>query len=509
MRYFRLLKVPNTFDPDDLRMRQILNIVLLALVIISFIALITTFTYNETPAEVIRDSDSSLIVFGSTGMLIACVILIFLNRSARMPKGVVGWILIIVLIAVIATSDSPHELTSGRSLIFWFLPIVLSVIVLPPESVFIVDVIVFVLFVLFGRSWESLNIYALFVIGLTSLLAWLGMSIAQRALRDARNEAEKNRAILNGVADGVVVLNANDQVVLANPSALNMMGSAIARFNSITDHYSPRSEAKREDRKEVGGRILSFSWSNVVEVGNVAIVRDISRQVEVERAKDAILGVVSHEMRTPLAAILGYAEVMLYMPEPSTELPERIRANAQRMIALVDDLLDHAQIQARTLKMRKERFSPASLANTVYELLFARANENGVTLNFRIDESLPAALIGDSQRYQQILTNLLGNAIKFTNKGGQVDVSIAPTTSGYWQIVVRDTGIGIPPARLEDIFEPFRRASDYDTRKYQGAGLGLSIAKKIAQLAGGDISVTSIVGEGSTFTVTLPMEIDG
>jgi signal transduction histidine kinase len=495
MKIFRRLNVPNTFDPDDLRMRQILNIVLLALAIISFIALITTFTYGETPAELLRDSDSRLIVFGSACMLIICVTLIILNRSTRMPKGVVGWILVVMLTAVIAASDHPRELTTGRSVIFWFLPVLLSVVVLPPASVFVVDVIVFIFFALFGRSWEQLNIYAMFVIGFTSLLAWLGMSIAQRALRDARNEAEKNRAILNGVADGVVVLNSNDQVVLANPSALSMMGSAISRFTSILDY----------DRQEVGGRILSFHWSNVEGVGNVAIVRDISRQVEVERAKDAILGVVSHEMRTPLAAILGYSEVMLHTPEPSPELSERIRANAQRMISLVDDLLDHAQIQSGTLKMRKERFSPSSLANTVYELLSARANENGVVLNFHIAESLPAVLIGDSQRYQQILTNLVGNAIKFTNKDGRVDVSIAPARDASWQMIVKDTGIGIPPARLVDIFEPFRRASDYDTRKYQGAGLGLSIARKIAQLAGGDIGVTSSVGEGSTFTVTLPM----
>jgi signal transduction histidine kinase len=406
--------------------------------------------------------------------------------------------LIIVLIAVIAISDHPHELTSGRSLIFWFLPIVLSVIVLPAASVFIVDIVVFVLFALFGRSWESLNIYALFVIGLTSLMAWLGMSIAQRALRDARNEAEKNRAILNGVADGVVVLNANDQVVLANPAALHMLGSAIARFASTAN----------EDRKEVGGRVLSFNWRDVKDVGNVAIVRDISRQVEVERAKDAILGVVSHEMRTPLAAILGFSEV-LARTSSSPEIAERIHVNAQRMIALVDDLLDHAQIQAGTLKMSRERFSPITLANTVRDLLAARAAEKGVALNIAVSDALPPNLLGDPQRLQQIFINLTWNAIKFTDPGGRVDVLLSPNSddANAWSMVVSDTGIGIPPERLPDIYEPFRRASDYATRTHQGAGLGLSIAKKIARLMGGDIEVTSMVGQGSVFTVTLPLEI--
>lgn len=504
MKILSRLNVPDTFDPDDLRMRRILNIILIVLAIVSFIALVTAFTYGETPAEVLRNTDSSVIVFGSSGMLIVCAILIVLNRSTSMPKGVVGWTLVIVLLVVVATSDHPHELTSGRSLIFWFLPIVLSVIILPPESVFIVDLIVFILFVFFGRSWEALNIYALFMIGLTSIMSWMGMSIAQRALRDARNEAEKNRAILNGVADGVVVLNANDQVVLANPPAMNMMGSAIARFTSITDEGFD-TFGSPTDRKEVGGRILSFSWSRVEGVGNVAIVRDISRQVEVERAKDAILGVVSHEMRTPLASILGFSEV-LKATSDSRDVAERIYVNAKRMITLVDDLLDHAQIQAGALKMLRESFSPYAMADNVFELLSGRAKECGVDLKSVVFDSMPEKLIGDAHRYQQILINLVGNAIKFTNNGGQVNVSISPSDGRTWQMVVSDTGIGIPPERLPDIFEPFRRASDYATRRHQGAGLGLSIAKKIAQLSGGDIQVESTVGRGSTFTVVLPLE---
>ena len=119
---------------------------------------------------------------------------------------------------------------------------------------------------------------------------------------------------------------------------------------------------------------------------------------------------------------------------------------------------------------------------------------------------MPGLLIGDLHRYQQILTNLVDNAIKFTKGGGRVEIFLAPCDDAdKWQMIVSDTGVGIPPERLPDIFLPFRRASDYATRSSQGAGLGLSIAKRIAQFAHGDIQVKSTVGQGSTFIVTLPI----
>ena len=494
MKFLQKFNIPNTFDPDDLRMRRILNIVLIALTAISLVALMSVFAYGDPVLDVLKDSDARLVVIGSGVMVILCLVLIGINRSTSIPKNIAGWILVTLMMSVVAYSDHPRELTNGRSVVFWLLPVILSVVVLPPISVFVVDIIVFVLIAVLSESVDQVNIYAMFMISLISILAWMGMSIANRAIRDARNEAEKNRAILDGVADGVVVLNEKEQVVMANPSALNMMGSALSKF-ALMD----------ADRKEVGGRILSFHWSNVTGVGNVAIVRDISRQVEVERAKDAILGVVSHEMRTPLASIIGFAEVLIATSN-SRDVAERIYVNAKRMITLVDDLLDHAQIQAGTLKMRRESFSPFAIANNVYELLSGRAGESEIDLRFDVAESMPEILVGDSHRYQQIMINLVANAIKFTNNGGKVELSIFPSDGRTWNMVVSDTGIGIPPERLPDIFEPFRRASDYATRAHQGAGLGLSIAKKIAQLSGGDIQVSSVVGEGSTFTVVLPLE---
>ncbi|MEP0805328.1 MAG: PAS domain-containing sensor histidine kinase [Chloroflexota bacterium] len=494
MKLIRKLEIPNTFAPDDLRMRRILNIVLLAFLTISLAAMASVFAYGDSLFDILHDDEAKIILIGSAFMFLISLTLFGANRSQKVPKNIVGIVLVAAMLAITALADHPRELANGRSLIFWFLPIVLSLIVLPPASVFIVDVGVFVFLVAYAETLEQVNIFAMFTVVVVSVLGWLGMSIANRAIRDARNEAETNRAILSGVADGVIVLDEQGRITLANPPALNLLDGEIHKLNNLLD----------DDYRELGGRSLSFTWSRVEGVGNVAVVRDITRQVEVERAKDALLGVVSHEMRTPLAAILGFAE-MLKMSPDSADMAERIQANAERLMRLVNDLLDHAQIQAGALRLSKESFDVRTLASAIRDQFALMAVEKGISFAVDVDADLPQKFVGDPHRLQQVVTNLVGNAIKFTEAGG-VKVSFRCGKNSTWQIVVSDTGIGILPERLPDIFEPFRRASDYDTRKHQGAGLGLSIAKRIAALAGGDITVVSKAGEGSTFTVTLPWE---
>jgi signal transduction histidine kinase len=435
-----------------------------------------------------------LIISGIT--LVLCVILLILNRSSRIPKNLIGWIFVAGMIVVIALSDAPRELTNGRSILAWAVPITLSVIVLPPAAVFVVDVIITVLFWYFGGfQWAYFQYFTLFTLYFTSLMSWLGMSIAERAIRDARNEARKNAAILEGVAEGVIVLAPHNRIVLANRVASELVGAGISKITATTENV------------EIGRRALSFHWSDVQGVGQVAIVRDISRQVEIDRARDAILRVVSHEMRTPLAAILGFAEVLESRPVPG--MATRIRANAQRMLKLVNDLLDVAQLQAGVLTVYPENFPPASLVTYIQENFLRTAGEKGVVLDAQVLPGVPEQVTGDIRRLEQMSANLVDNAIKFTPEGGRVEVRLSAESEGNWQIVVTDTGMGIPPERLPDVFEPFRRASDFARRKHQGVGLGLSIVKTIVQLSGGSISVESTVGKGSTFTVTLPIHGGG
>jgi len=213
-------------------------------------------------------------------------------------------------------------------------------------------------------------------------------------------------------------------------------------------------------------------------------------------------------MRTPLTAIIGFAEVIAIQSEPVSEMAGRIRANAQRLIHMVNNLLDHAQSQSGTLKIRSEVIPLFSLMQAVTNLLSGMAWEKNLPLRTDIDPTLPETIVNDNAKLQQILVNLIGNAIKFTDRG-EVSVSfqnLDTKQANSWRIVVRDTGTGIPEERLPDIFEPFRRGSDYATRCHQGAGLGLSIVKNLVTLMNGKVEVESAVGKGSVFTVTLPME---
>lgn len=493
----KILQIPDTFDPDDRRRRQILSIILLFFIMGGLFSIVTTFSYGDPFVDVIRDPDASLILLSSAALVVAFGLLFILNRYHRI-RSMAGWLFTLLLIAIISVSDTPIELV-GRGLIIWTLPILAGGIVLPPFSAFVVAGIVSI-----ANTYISVvvldlssNPYAVAIFFVIAALTWLGMSITNGAIRTARIEAQKNAAILNGVADGVVVLSENDQVVLANPAAMSLMGSGLTRL--VTE---------RKGQQELRGRVLAFEWSYVAGVGRVAIVRDISRQIEVERAKDAMLGVVNHEMRTPLTAIIGFAEVIAKRSEPVSEMAGRIRVNAQRLVHMVNNLLDHAQAQSGTLILNRETISLFSLMQTVTNLLSGMAGEKNMPLKAVIDPTLPETIVSDKAKLQQILVNLIGNAIKFTDRG-EVSVSfqnLETQQANSWCIVVQDTGIGIPEERLPDIFEPFRRGSDYATRCHQGAGLGLSIVKNLVTLMKGRVDVESTVGKGSVFTVTLPLE---
>jgi signal transduction histidine kinase len=493
MRLPKLLVLPDTFDQDDRRRRQILNIILAFFIAGGMVSIVATFSYGDSLMEILQDQDGFLILLSSVAAVVVFSLLFLLNRWQHAGASA-AWLFVLCLLVIIYISDIPRELV-GRGMIFWTLPILAGGIVLPPLATFLVASMISIINIHISVVLLQMpaSPYSIGFFFLLAALTWLGMSIANGAIRTARMEAQKNAAILDGVADGVVVLNDANQVVLANPVALSLMGSALTQLVSQVN-----------GQQELRGRVLAFEWSDVKDVGRVAIVRDVSRQVEVERAKEAMLGVVSHEMRTPLAAIIGFAEIIALRNDLATTFAERIRVNAQRLTYMVNDLLDHAQMQTGTLKIRNEPFSPESLLLLVKNLLSGLAEQKSLRLITQVDPSLPEFILSDSSRLQQVLVNLVGNAIKFTDYG---EVQVWCKLLGdEWQITVRDTGIGIPDERLPDIFEPFRRGSDYATRNHQGAGLGLSIVKKLVTLMDGRIEVQSTVGQGTVFTVTLPLK---
>ena len=226
---------------------------------------------------------------------------------------------------------------------------------------------------------------------------------------------------------------------------------------------------------------------------------------ESNRLKSDFLATMSHELRTPLNSIIGFSDVLLSgdaIADKQRRWVGNIQSNGQRLLNLINDILDLAKIEAGKMQVRLEEFHLSTVAEVVVGSIRASAERKNIDLRVQIDPDLPT-LRQDATKTQQILQNLLSNAIKFTPEGGRV-VLRAEADPRWATITVTDTGIGIAPDEQELVFQKFRRSGNPLTREHPGTGLGLSISRELAKLLGGEISLKSELGQGSTFTVRLP-----
>ncbi len=237
-------------------------------------------------------------------------------------------------------------------------------------------------------------------------------------------------------------------------------------------------------------------------------MRDSANQAS--RAKSLFVANVSHEIRTPMTAILGYTDVLA---EPGLDESERrdaietLRRNGRQLLALVNDMLDLSRIEAGGLTMRWREVVPISVAQQVVALLRDRARAKGLLLDLELAGDLPPRLWTDAVRLQQVLVNLVGNAIKFTEQGSvRVSVSLEPgSPDARLRFDVIDSGIGIAPVDQQRIFEPFSQVDASESRRYGGTGLGLAISSRLANDLGGELSLSSSLGQGSVFSLCLPL----
>ena len=227
---------------------------------------------------------------------------------------------------------------------------------------------------------------------------------------------------------------------------------------------------------------------------------------ESNRLKSDFLATMSHELRTPLNSIIGFSDVLL-SGDQLAEKPRRwvgnIQTSGQRLLNLINDILDLAKIEAGKMQVRLEEFGLHDLADGLVNMFRPLAERKNIDLRYLIDPELPT-LRQDPTKFQQILQNLLSNAIKFTPEGGRV-VLRAEADPRFITMTVTDTGIGIAPEEQELVFQKFRRSGNPLTREHPGTGLGLSISRELAKLLGGEITLRSELGQGSTFTVRLPL----
>jgi len=304
-----------------------------------------------------------------------------------------------------------------------------------------------------------------------------------------------------------------DVVVHAGYRALLLV--PLLRPDRIVGALVVRRKVPGEFPANILDLLETFAAQSVLAIQNARLFHEIDekgRELEVaSKHKSQFLANMSHELRTPLNAILGYTELILdsiygEAPEKMRGVLERVQANGKHLLGLINDVLDLSKIEAGQLTLSLSDYSLTNLVQGVYVAVEPLASKKNLALTTKIAPSLPAGH-GDERRLAQVLLNLVGNAIKFTDKG---EVAIeASLSNGSFRVAVRDSGPGIAPADQAKIFEEFQQVDNTSTREKGGTGLGLAISKRIVEMHGGRISVESKLGKGSTFTIKLPVNAGG
>ena len=336
----------------------------------------------------------------------------------------------------------------------------------------------------------------------------------RRGEQAVARERERLEDAIRALPSGFSIHDAEGRLIVYN--------DAYQRFASEIDGTS---ESLRE-MATAGGGWIRIARHPTRERGRVTLVTDLTdtktRERELETARDeaeaanqaksTFLATMSHEIRTPMNGVIGTAELLGREPlsERQSRLVGTIRTSAAALLRIIDDVLDFSKIEAGRMELEEAPFSLRAVVEGTAETLASQAERKGLVLSASIEPGTPDLLKGDATRVRQILFNLIGNALKFTDAGGvQVMVHQLAGDGSHVRIAlaVSDSGIGMSPEQVARLFQPFAQADSSTTRRFGGTGLGLSIVRRLAELMGGEAKVSSVAGQGSTFTVTLDLKL--
>jgi PAS domain S-box-containing protein len=402
--------------------------------------------------------------------------------------------------------------------------------------------------------WALVAMITIALLLLSMAVTWAGASdraqqLAGQLTASLRESEDRYRSVVDNLDEVVFQADREGRWTFLNPAWATLTGTPIASAigQPIVDafHSGTRARvqamipellaARREsfcEEVQLQGDGLNGKWvqlfarATVTEVGVVGLsgtLSDVSARKAAEvatnaareaaesanRAKDQFLATMSHEIRTPMNGVMGMAQVLLGtgLSPDQRSLTTTIVDSTESLLVVINDILDYSKVESGHLRLERESLRVRDVVADVVRLLQAQAEARHIPLEARVADDIPTWILGDTVRLRQVLINLVGNALKFTTSGS-VTVSLTRAEGLPLRLVfaVRDTGIGMSRDVVQRIFTPFEQAEASTTRRYGGTGLGLSISKRLVEMMGGQITVESVVGAGSTFTVTLPFE---
>lgn len=392
--------------------------------------------------------------------------------------------------------------------------------------------------------------------GVTFILFWLITGRMLKVTESGRAVPSRVRSALDTLAEGLLVIDNRGEIVLANSTFADLLGQDAATIsgmradmlpwepveqNNVLDFEFPWTIAYREERivsntmlqmeksptdirifvvncspvmgseGSSRGVLASFEDVTLLEQKKQELAKSREEAVAANEAKSSFLANMSHEIRTPMNAILGFADVLRRglagTDEERSRYLDTIHSSGKHLLNLINDILDLSKVEAGKLDVEITDCPVHQILAETVQVLGVKANEKGIYLRYESDGPVPAHIQSDPTRLRQIVTNLTGNAIKFTEEGGVTLTSrvVGSGITAQLQIDVADTGIGMSPEVCGKIFQPFVQADSSTTRKFGGTGLGLSISKNFSEALGGGLNVSSEPGKGSKFTAVLPI----